>query len=196
VQRFLLAIDQASSFLGKLGAWCIVALTLVVTYEVVVRKFGAPTTWAYDTTYMLYGTLFMLAGAYTLSRNGHVRGDFLYRKFPPTMQAWFDLILYFLFFFPAIFALTWTGWDFFMLSYSAGERSANSPGGPIIWPFKLLIPFVGLVMLMQGVAEVIRCLHCIRDGQWPQRLHDVEEMERLILERAEAERAAQQQAGR
>lgn len=196
MQQFLLAIDRTNSFIGKLGAWCIVILTLVVTYEVVVRKMGRPTSWAFDVTYMLYGTLFMLAGAYTLARNGHVRGDFLYRKFTPRTQAWFDLVLYFLFFFPAIFALTWTGWDFFMLSYQAGERSANSPTGPIIWPFKLLIPIVGLIMLVQGLAEVIRCLQCIRSGAWPQRLHDVEEMERLILERAEAERAAQQQGGR
>jgi TRAP-type mannitol/chloroaromatic compound transport system permease small subunit len=196
LQRFLIAIDQVNTFLGKLGAWCIVALTLVVTYEVVVRKFGTPTTWAYDMTYMLYGALFMLAGAYTLSRNGHVRGDFLYRKFPPRMQAWFDLVLYFLFFLPAIFALMWTGWDFSMRSYATNEHSANSPNGPVIWPFKFLIPFVGVMMLAQGFAEVIRCVQCIRSGDWPQRLHDVEEMERLILERAEAERATQQQAGR
>jgi TRAP-type mannitol/chloroaromatic compound transport system permease small subunit len=182
MQRLLLGIDRFSTLVGQAFAWCIVLLTGVVCYEVFVRYlFRAPTTWAYDTSYMLYGTLFMMAGAYTLSRNGHVRGDFLYRNFPPRRQAWFDLVLYLLFFFPAIFAFMVSGWHFFEDSLRQNERSMFSPTGPVIWPFKFLIPLVGLLLLLQGLAEVVRCVRCIRDGAWPPRLSDVEELERQIL---------------
>jgi TRAP-type mannitol/chloroaromatic compound transport system permease small subunit len=130
---------------------------------------------------MLYGTLFMMAGAYALSRNGHVRGDFLYRNFPPRRQAWFDLVLYVLFFFPAIFAFMISGWTFFADSLRQNERSMFSPTGPVIWPFKFLIPVVGALLLLQGLVEVVRCWRCIREGEWPQRLSDVEELEQKIL---------------
>jgi TRAP-type mannitol/chloroaromatic compound transport system permease small subunit len=190
VQAFLLTIDRINAWIGKTFAWCIVILTVVVCYEIFVRTaLRSPTTWIFDASYMLYGTLFMMAGAYTLSRNGHVRGDFLYRKFAPRNQAALDLVLYFLFFFPAILAFMWTGWDFFVQSYLTNEHSTNSPAGPIIWPFKGLIPVVGVLLLVQGFAEVIRCVTCLRTGEWPHRLHDVEEMEKLILERAEAEKS-------
>jgi TRAP-type mannitol/chloroaromatic compound transport system permease small subunit len=182
MQRLLLGIDRLSTLVGQTFAWCILLLTGVVVYEVFVRYvFRAPTTWGYDVSYMLYGTLFMMAGAYALSRNGHVRGDFLYRNFPPRRQAWFDLVLYVLFFFPAIFAFMISGWHFFADSLRQNERSMFSPSGPVIWPFKLLIPVVGLLLLLQGVVEVVRCLRCIREGAWPQRLSDVEEMEQAIL---------------
>jgi TRAP-type mannitol/chloroaromatic compound transport system permease small subunit len=138
---------------------------------------------------MLYGTLFMLAGAYALSRNGHVRGDFLYRNFSPVRQAKFDLTLYILFFFPAIMAFMISGFHFFELSFLQNERSSVSPGGPIIWPFKFLIPAVGLLLLLQGLVEVVRCVQCIRTGAWPQRLSDVEELEKTILAAAEAKGA-------
>ena len=154
----------------------------VVVYEVFVRYvFRAPTTWGYDVSYMLYGTLFMMAGAYTLSRNGHVRGDFLYRNFPPRRQAWFDLVLYVLFFFPAIFAFMISGWTFFADSFRQNERSMFSPTGPVIWPFKFLIPVVGLLLLLQGLAEVVRCWRCIQTGEWPRRFSDVEELEQQVL---------------
>ena len=182
MQRLLLGIDRLSTLVGQAFAWCIVVLTGVVTYEVFVRYvFRAPTSWAYDVSYMLYGTLFMMAGAYALSRNAHVRGDFLYRNFTPRRQAWFDLVLYVLFFFPAIFAFMISGWHFFGDSFRQNERSMFSPTGPVIWPFKLLIPIVGLLLLLQGLAEVVRCIRCIRDGAWPQRLSDVEELEQQIL---------------
>ena len=138
---------------------------------------------------MLYGTLFMLAGAYALSRNGHVRGDFLYRNFSPARQAKFDLTLYILFFFPAIMAFMISGFHFFELSFAQNERSSVSPGGPIIWPFKFLIPAVGLLLLLQGLVEVVRCVQCIRNNAWPQRLSDVEELEKTILAAAEAKGA-------
>jgi len=211
MQRVLLGIDRFSSLVGQTFAWSILVLTFTVAYEVFVRYvFLAPTTWGYDVSYMLYGTLFMMAGAYTLSRNGHVRGDFLYRMLAPRRQATLDLVLYFLFFFPGIIAFMVSGWFYFADSYRQNERSMFSPSGPVIWPFKFLIPLVGFLLLLQGIVEVVRCIQCIRAGAWPQRLHDVEELEAQILAEAEAkgieaaaaeftqrdERAGDQQDGR
>ena len=185
MQSILLGVDRLNAFIGKLFAWCIVLLMLAITYEVFRRYvLHDPTTWAYDVSLMLYGGLFMMAGAYTLSRNGHVRGDFIYRKWAPATQARVDLVLYFLFFFPGILALIYSGWNYFYLSYLLNEHSSFSPEGPVIWPFKALIPITGVMLLLQGVVEVVRCLICIRTGDWPQRLHDVEEMEKIILEEA------------
>jgi TRAP-type mannitol/chloroaromatic compound transport system permease small subunit len=187
MQSVLLGVDRLNAFIGKLFAWCIVILTLAISYEVFRRYvLHDPTTWAYDVSLMLYGALFMMAGAYTLSRNGHVRGDFIYRKWAPATQAKVDLVLYFLFYFPGILALIYSGWNYFYLSYLLNEHSSFSPEGPVIWPFKALIPITGVMMLLQGVVEVVRCVICIRTGDWPQRLHDVEEMEKIILEEAAA----------
>ena len=189
--RVLIGIDRLSTLIGQTGSWCILILTAVIVYDVTARRFfRAPTDWGYDAAYMLYGTLFMLAGAYALSRNGHVRGDFLYRNFSPARQAKFDLTLYILFFFPAIMAFMISGYHFFELSWMQNERSSVSPGGPIIWPFKFLIPFVGLLLLLQGLVEVVRCVQCIRNGDWAPRLSDVEELEKQILAAA-AERGAE-----
>lgn len=186
-QRLLLLVDGISTWVGKAFAWCILLLTFAIGYEVFSRyAFGRPTTWAFDVSYILYGTLFMMAGAYTLSRNGHVRGDFLYRKLPPRRQAAMDLVLYVLFYFPGMIALIYSGWGFFTLSYLINERSGFSPSGPVIWPFKGLIPLAGALMVLQGIAEVVRCMICLRTGDWPQRLHDVEELEQVLLHKAEA----------
>lgn len=185
VSRSLLAVDKFSTLIGQIFSWTIILLTLAITYEVFARRFFAsPTNWGYDVQYMLYGTLFMFAGAYTLSRNGHVRGDFLYRMMPARRQAMLDLLLYILFFFPAIFAFMVAGWHFFELSWLQNERSMFSPSGPIIWPFKGIIPIVGFIMLLQGLVEVVRCVRCIRSGEWPQRLSDVEELDQIILAKA------------
>jgi TRAP-type mannitol/chloroaromatic compound transport system permease small subunit len=185
VQRALLAVDRFSTLIGQSFAWCILLLTLAIVYEVFARRFfSAPTNWGYDVQYMLYGTLFMFAGAYALSRNGHVRGDFLYRMMPPQRQAVFDLTLYILFFFPAIFAFMIAGFHFFELSFLQNERSMFSPSGPIIWPFKAIIPAVGIIMLLQGLVETVRCVRCIREGDWPKRLSDVEELDQIILAKA------------
>jgi TRAP-type mannitol/chloroaromatic compound transport system permease small subunit len=190
VQRALIGIDRLSTFVGQFAAWTILLLTAAIVYDVTARRFfRAPTDWAYDVSYMLYGTLFMLAGAYALSRNNHVRGDFLYRNFSPALQAKFDLTLYILFFFPGIIAFMISGWHFFEQSYLQNERSSVSATGPIIWPFKFLIPFVGFLLLLQGLVETVRCVQCIRAGVWPQRLSDVEELEKSILAAAEAEGA-------
>ncbi len=192
MQRVLLAIDRLSAFAGKVGGWAIVALTFAICYEVFARYlFRAPTTWAFDVSYMLYGTLFMMAGAYTLSREGHVRADFLYRLAPVKVQAGLDLALYLLFFFPGMAALVWFGWDFFSQSFWQNERSSISPNGPLIWPFKFVIPFAAAAMILQGIAETIRAVTALRTGAWPPRLSDVEEMEVLALKQAQAARAAE-----
>jgi len=190
LMALLLSVDEVSTFIGKAGAWAIVALTLAICYEVFSRYIlQAPTTWAFDVSYMLYGVLFLLAGPYALARNGHVRGDFLYREWKPVTQARLDLVLYFVFFFPGILALCYAGFTFANFSWFIFERSANSPNGPYVFPFKSLIPLVGGLMVIQGASEVVRCVLCLRTGEWPQRLHDVEETEKIILEQAEAAKA-------
>jgi len=191
VQSLLVNVDRISAAIGKLFAWCIVLLTGAIVYEVFARYlFRAPTAWAFDASYMLYGTLFMMAGAYTLSRGGHVRADFIYRLMSVRRQAALDLTLYILFFFPAMLAFIYFGWGFAMESYFQNERSSVTPDGPVIWPFKFVIPVSGAVMVLQGVAESIRAVIAMRTGAWPDRLHDVEEMEVLALKAAQAQEAA------
>ena len=189
LQRLLIPVDQVSTFVGQVFAWCILLLTLAVSYEVFSRYvLGAPTDWAFDASYILYGALFIMAGAYALSRNAHVRGDFLYRSWQPKTQAGMDLVLYFLFFFPGIIAFIYSGYGFAAQSWVTHEHSAYSPAGPPVYHYKTLIPVTGIFLLLQGVVEVIRCLICLRTGDWPQRLHDVEELEKVILEQhADAE---------
>jgi TRAP-type mannitol/chloroaromatic compound transport system permease small subunit len=192
LDTFLQGVDQVSVFVGKTGAWAILALTLAMCYEVFSRYLlQAPTEWAFDASYILYGTLFMLAGPYALSRNGHVRGDFLYRQWPVRRQAAFDLVLYFVFFFPGILALCYAGYGFAAFSWVLGEKSSFSPNGPPLYHFKSLIPLVGGLMVLQGIVEVIRAVRALRTGEWPQRLHDVEETEKLILEQAESAQKGQ-----
>ncbi len=186
--RFVYLVDRINTFIGKTVSWSILVLTFAVCYEVFARYvLRAPTEWAFDASYMLYGLLFMVAGPYALARNNHVRGDFLYRSWPPRRQAGLDLVLYFLFFFPSILALIYAGIPFMQMSWVMNEHSMNSPNGPPIYPFKALIPIVGVLMAFQGAAEVVRCIACLRRGTWPPRLHDVEETEKLILEQAEQE---------
>ena len=186
MDRVIYSIDQLSIWVGKTFAWCILVLTFTTSYEVFARYFfNAPTEWAFDASYILYGTLFMMAGAYTLARNGHVRGDFLYRAWSPTTQAKWDLLLFILFFFPGMIAFIYSGFGFAKMAWLMNERSAASPNGPIIWPFKWLIPITGVLMVLQGIVEVARCVICIRTGEWPKRLHDVEELDKIMLEKAE-----------
>lgn len=183
MNRFLFFIDAVSTWVGKTFSWCILLLTAVMSYEVLARYlFASPTEWAFDISYMLYGTLFMMAGAYTLARNGHVRGDFLYRSWSPRTQATSDLILYILFFFPGILALIYAGYGFARMSWLMNEHSSASPNGPPVYYFKMLIPITGVLMFMQGLAETARCAICIHAGKWPPRLHDVEELENVIIE--------------
>jgi TRAP-type mannitol/chloroaromatic compound transport system permease small subunit len=178
MQRLLLFIDEISAFVGKAFAWLILALTFGITYEVLSRYlFNAPTSWAFDASYMMYGTLFMMAGAYTLSRNGHVRGDVLYGFFPPRLQAGLDLLLYLLFFIPGVVALIWAGTSFADYSWGIGEHSSVSADGPPLYPFKTVIPIAGALLLLQGLVEIVRCALCLRSGAWPSRERDVEEVD-------------------
>jgi TRAP-type mannitol/chloroaromatic compound transport system permease small subunit len=191
LQRLLIPIDRISTLVGHIFAWCIVLLTFAVSYEVFSRYvIGRPTTWAFDASYILYGALFTMAGAYALCRNAHVRGDFLYRSWRPRTQAGMDLALYFLFFFPGILAFIYAGYSFAAQSWMVHEHSAFSPSGPPIYPVKTLIPFTGILLLLQGIVEVIRCLICLRTGVWPPRLHDVEELEKVILEQHQTKEGA------
>jgi TRAP-type mannitol/chloroaromatic compound transport system permease small subunit len=191
-EQLLYLVDGLNSAIGKTYGWCIVILTFTTSYEVFSRYiFKAPTEWAFDASYMLYGTLFMMAGAYTLARNSHVRGDFIYRAWSPRRQAGMDLVLYFLFFFPGMLAFVYAGYGFAELSRGMNEHSSASPNGPIVWPFKWLITIVGCLMVIQGIMEVIRCIMCLRTGEWPKRLHDVEELEKVMLDEAEKKKLAE-----
>lgn len=184
--RFLHWIDSLSTWVGKSFAWLILILTFGTSYEVFVRyALRAPTTWAFDFSYITYGAMFLMAGAYTLSRNGHVRGDVLYRLWPHRAQATIDLVLFIIFFFPAVLAWIYAGWIFARTSVQFKELSIFSPAGIPVFPLKALIPVIGVFLLIQGIAEVIRCILCIRLGRWPQRLHDVEELEAAILHEKE-----------
>jgi TRAP-type mannitol/chloroaromatic compound transport system permease small subunit len=194
MNRLLFLVDELSTWSGKIFGWCILILTATTSYEVFSRyMFGAPTEWAFDASYMLYGTLFMMAGPYALARNAHVRGDFIYRAWSPRRQAFMDMVLYILFFFPGMLAFIYSGYGFAELSRRMNEHSSASPNGPIVWPFKWLIPIVGTLMVLQGIVEVIRCLITLRNGEWPQRLHDVEELDKVILEEAEHQKAEGEQ---
>jgi TRAP-type mannitol/chloroaromatic compound transport system permease small subunit len=178
MQDKLLLIDRISTFAGKVFAWCVVIMTVAICYEVFMRYvMRAPTTWAYDAGYMLYGALFVMAGAYALATGAHVRGDVLYRLFPTRWQAGIDLVLYILFFFPAILALIYAGWIFAERSWTMGEISSASPAGLPIYHFKALIPLAACFLLLQGIAEVIRCVLCLKNGYWPSRVQDVKDID-------------------
>ncbi len=178
MQRFLLTVDKLSTLVGHAFSFLIVLLTLHVSWEVFSRYvLSAPRAWAFDGMIMLYGTLFMMAGAYTLAKNGHVRGDVLYGFFEPRTQATIDLVLYVLFFIPGVFALTYAGYFYAAESWAINEHSNITAEGPPVYPFKTVIPVAGAFLLLQGVVEIIRCVICLRDGAWPSREEDVEEVD-------------------
>jgi len=181
INRFVYGVDQLSKTVGHAFAWLIVILTLGTCYEVFVRYLlNNPTSWAFDMSYIVYGGLFLMAGAYTLSRNGHVRGDVLYRLWPARVQASVELTLYVLFFFPGVISLMVAGWAYGYDAFKLREVSVNSPAGVPVWQLKILIPFAGFFLTLQGIAEVLRCVLCLRENRWAQRLHDVEELEDAI----------------
>jgi TRAP-type mannitol/chloroaromatic compound transport system permease small subunit len=197
---FLFFVESLSTWVGKAFGWLILILTLGVSYEVFVRYvLNAPTTWAFDFSYIIYGAMFLMAGAYTLARNGHVRADVLYRLWKPRTQAMMDLVLYIIFFLPAVAAFIYAGWNYAAMSIRFKEVSIFSPAGIPVFPLKTLVPVTGVLLLLQGIAEIIRCVICIRQGEWPPRLHDVEETESIILQEQRihaAEQAAESQPGR
>jgi TRAP-type mannitol/chloroaromatic compound transport system permease small subunit len=178
VQRFLHTVDGISTWVGKAAAWLIIALMTVVCVEVFKRYIlNAPTAWIFDLDNMLYGTLFMLAGAYTLAQNAHVRGDFLYSSMRLRTQAALDLALYIVFFVPGIAALIYAGYDYAGDSWRIGEHSTVTAEGPPVYQFKAMIPVAGVLVMLQGVAEIVRCVVCLQTGKWPSRLKDVAEID-------------------
>jgi len=182
------AIDQVSYWSGKTFAWLIVALTFVVSVEVFKRYIlNAPTAWIFDFNNMLYGTLFMMCGAYTLAQGGHVRADFVYTYLRPRVQAALDLALYFLFFIPGILGLIYAGYDYAALSWRIGEHSTVTAEGPPVYHFKSVIPIAGALVMLQGVAEIVRCIECLRTGAWPARLSDVEEIDVIDTQLSKSE---------
>ena len=175
IQTLLHSADHISTWVGKAFSWLIVVLMLLVVAEVFKRyALNAPTAWVFDASNMLYGTLFMMGGAYTLAQDGHVRGDFLYGNFKPRTQGSIDLVLYIVFFLPGIAALTWSGWTYFQDSIAINEQTFNADPLPV-YPFKFIIPFAGALVLMQGIAEIIRCIVCLKTGAWTPRLKDARE---------------------
>ncbi len=198
MEKFVRVIDSISTGIGKAFAWSILIMTFGTTYEVVMRYvFRAPTQWSFDMSFIMYGTLFMMAGAYTLSRDGHVRGDVIYRLWPPRVQATVEAVLIVLFLFPGMAALVYAGFNYAADSWSylpygpdglRGEVSINSPAGVPIAPVKTLLPIAAGLMFLQGIAEFVRCLICLRDGRWPARMSDVEELEKVLLQKAAHDR--------
>ena len=196
MNRLIFIIDSFTAWVGKAFAWCILLLTLAVAYEVFVRYLlRDPTSWAFDMSYMMYGSLFMMAGAYTLARDGHVRGDVLFRLWPPKVQATVELTLYILFFFPGILALIIAGADYaaesWSYNYGTGEVSINSPANVPISQFKTVLPVAAGLLFLQGIAQVCRCIICLRTGEWPAHLEDVEELEVSLLQQHEEEEGKQ-----
>jgi TRAP-type mannitol/chloroaromatic compound transport system permease small subunit len=188
VNVFLLRIDAISVWVGKAAAWLIIGLMMLVCVEVFKRYImNMPTAWIFDASNMFYGTLFMLAGAYGLAQNAHVRGDFLYSSFRPRTQAGLDLVLYIFFFLPGVAALVYAGYDYAALSWRIGEHSTVTAEGPPIYYFKTVIPIAGALVMLQGLAEIMRCIICLRTGEWPSRLKDVEEIDVVAEQLAHSE---------
>ena len=178
MQKVLLFVDKISTWVGQAFSWLIVALTLHISWEVFSRYvLDHPRAWAFDAMIMMYGTLFMMAGAYTLAKSGHVRGDVIYGFFTPRAQAILDLTLYIVFFIPGIVALTYAGYFYASESWAINEHSNITAEGPPVYPFKTVIPLAGAFVLVQGIVEIIRCVICIKQGEWPSREADVQEVD-------------------
>src|SRR5689334_2462265 len=194
VQRILYTIDAFSTWVGKAVAWLIVVLMAVVCIEVFKRYImNAPTAWIFDLDNMLYGTLFMLCGAYTLAQNAHVRGDFLYSSMKPRTQATFDLLLYLVFFIPGIAALIYSGAQYAADSWRIDEHSNVTANGPPVYQFKTIIPIAGALVMLQGIAEIMRCIVCLRTGEWPARLKDVAEIDVIEEQLAHSEYVSEEE---
>ena len=178
MQKLFLTVDRMSTWIGQFFSWLVVALTALIGYEVFSRYvLNSPHAWAFDAMIMMYGTMFMMAGAYTLSKNGHVRGDILYGFLKPRTQAIFDLILYVIFFIPGVIALAYAGYGYAADSWRILEHSSITADGPPLYPFKTIIPLAGVILLFQGLVEIFRCVVCIQQGEWPSREQDVEEVD-------------------
>jgi TRAP-type mannitol/chloroaromatic compound transport system permease small subunit len=198
MDKFMLRVDEISTFIGKAAAWLVVLLMLMVFTDVVRRyAFNSPSAWIGELSVMAYGTLFMICGAYTLAQNGHVRGDFLYSSMKPRTQATLDLILYITFFLPGIAALVYAGYTYAAESWRIGEHTTQIANGPALYPFKTIIPIAGAIVLLQGFVEIMRCIVCLKTGEWPARLKDAEEIdviEQQLASSTHVDQEARQQA--
>lgn len=178
MQKLFLFVDKVSTFVGQTFSWLALALTVMISWEVFSRYFlDNPHSWAFDAMIMMYGTMFMMAGAYTLSKAGHVRGDVLYGFFEPRTQAGIDLVLYIIFFIPGVIALVWAGYIYAGESWAMHEHSSITADGPPLYHFKTVIPLAGAMLLVQGIVEILRCIVCLQKGEWPARVEDVEEVD-------------------
>ena len=184
--RYIMFADRVSAWFGKAFAWAITVMIFGISWEVFLRYIiRAPSIWSFDVSYIMYGTLFMMGGAYTLSRDGHVRGDFVYRLWQPRTQAKVELVLYFLFFFPGVTALVLSGWKYAARSWRYGEVSINSPAGIPIFQLKMVIVAAGILLFIQGIAQIFRCIVCIRTGEWIRAVDDIDETEKRLVEEQE-----------
>ena len=182
--RYIQFADSVSAWFGKAFAWTILVMTFAMSYEVFVRYLlNSPTSWSLDVSFIMYGALFMMGGAYTLSRGGHVRGDFIYRLWQPRTQAKVEFVLYFLFFFPGVLALVLAGWKYAARSWGYLEVSVNSPAGVPIFQLKSVIVAAGILLVIQGIAQVLRCVVCMRTNEWMRAADDIEETEVLLMEK-------------
>ena len=188
MRNYIHFADHLSTAVGKAFSWCIVVLMLGTCYEVVMAyAFNAPTLWNFDFSMQMYGAIFMMAGAYTLSTEAHVRGDVIYRLFKPRTQGYIDFVLYFILFFPGVLALALYGFDYPMLAWKIKETSWSSPAQIQIYMVKFMIPIAGVLLTLQGISEVFRCVICIQTGHWPARLVVAEETEKILMRTAQDE---------
>ena len=188
MQRLVDIIDAITAWIGRAFAWCILVMAFGIGYEVYMRYVQKdPTNWAFDISYMMFGALFMMAGAYTLSTEAHVRGDVIYRLFKPRTQGYIDLVLYFIFFFPGVLALAFYGYEYASLAWKIKETSWNSPAQIQIYMAKSLIPAAGILLVIQGISEVCRAIICIQTGHWPARMVVAEETEKMLMRTSQDE---------
>ena len=188
MKSFIKFADTLSASMGKAFSWCIVILMGGTCYEVIMSyAFNSPTLWNFDFSLQMYGAIFMMAGAYTLSTEAHVRGDVIYRLFPTRVKGWIDLVLYFLFFFPGVLALAFYGWDYAAQAWKIKETSWNSPAQIQIYMAKSMIPLAGMLLIIQGISEVFRSIICIQTGHWPARMVVAEETEKMLMRTSQDE---------
>ena len=196
MEKIIYFIESLNIWIGRAFGWCIIVLTLSVTYEVFMRYvLNAPTVWVFDMMVQMYGAVFLMAGPYALAQDAHVRADVLYRLFSKRVQAWLDLILYMLFFFPGMLALFWFGYEIASDSWRYKEVSWNSPARIQIYYFKSLIPLAGGLLIIQGISECMRCILCIKTGQWIQRHEDVRETEKKLIDQEQEDQKLKETLG-
>ena len=188
MRSFISFADHLSTSIGKAFSWCIVILMGGTVYEVIMAYvFNAPTLWNFDFSMQMYGAILMMSGAYCLATESHVRGDVIYRLFKPRIQGWVDLVLYFIFFFPGVLALTFYGYDYAALAWKIKETSWSSPAQIQIYMVKAMIPAAGVTLTIQGVSEVFRSIICIQTGHWPARMVVAEETEKILMRTSQDE---------